>query len=242
MIYAIGDIHGDLSKLRAAQDRVARDAGGRPHDVVHVGDLVDRGPDSRGVIAHLMAGQAAGRPWRVLKGNHDRMMTEFIRHGRRDPRLRPDWDWLAPPLGAAETLVSYGADIAGLAAAAAREAALAAVPGAHLDWLESLPAFHAAERFFFCHAGVAPGVALADQVEDDLIWVRAPFDVDPVLHPKVVVHGHVPVGAVTHYGGRINIDTGCAYGGPLSVIVCDDETGQTWEVTAKGRRVLAPPI
>lgn len=236
LFYAVGDIHGDLDQLQAVHARVLTDAAGRDHRVVHVGDLVDRRHDSRGVIDHLMAGQAAGKPWVVLKGNHDRMMTEFIRHARRDPCLRPGWDWLAPQLGAAQTLASYGLDITGLTPDEIRVAACTAVPTAHLDYLEALPDRLNTPVAFFCHAGILPGRPLADQVEDDLIWIRRPFHDHTGPHPKLIVHGHTPVDAVTYYGNRINIDTGCAYGGPLSVIVF--EAGQVWQLDADGRQPL----
>ncbi|MEM7439232.1 MAG: metallophosphoesterase family protein [Pseudomonadota bacterium] len=236
LIYAVGDIHGDLEKLQAALEWVDEDARGRGHEVVFIGDLVDRRADSRGVVDFLHNGQAAERPWIVLKGNHDRMMTEFIRHGRRDPCLRSDWDWLAPQLGAAETLASYGVEIEGLVPDAIRQAALRAVPPAHLDYLEALPDHYDTPEVFFCHAGIKPGVALEDQKEDDLIWIRAPFHKVETPHPKLIVHGHTPVDRVTHYGNRINIDTGCAYGRDLSVIVLD--AGAIWQVSASGRTSL----
>ena len=80
-IYAIGDIHGQLALLKAAHARIAQDDAAHGGDgvIVHVGDLLDRGPDSRGVVDHLMQGQAEGRPWIVLRGNHDRFLPRFAR-------------------------------------------------------------------------------------------------------------------------------------------------------------------
>ena len=239
LIYAVGDIHGDLQKLQDMHARILRDAGPRDHTVVHIGDLVDRRHDSRGVIALLMQGQAAGKPWVVLKGNHDRMMTDFIRQGRRDHRLRPDWTWLYPQLGAARTLASYGIDITTMTEPQALAAARAAVPEAHLDYLESLPDRWETGDVFFCHAGILPGRPLDEQVEDDLIWIRKPFHDHTGPHPKLIVHGHTPIAAVTHYGNRVNIDTGCAYGHALSAIVL--EWGSVWELTERGRRALSAP-
>lgn len=237
LIYAVGDIHGALEQLKEVHDRIARDAAGRPHTVVHVGDLVDRREDSRGTIDYLMQGQASGAPWVVLKGNHDRMMTLFIRHGQRDPILRGEYTWLWSQLGAAQTLASYGLDITGMAPDAIRAAAQQAVPEAHLAYLEGLPDRYDTPEIFFCHAGIAPGVALKDQVEDDLIWIRTPFHDHPGPHPKLIVHGHTPVEAVTHYGHRINIDTGCAYGRELSVVVFEGTTASL--LTAGGRTPLS---
>lgn len=93
-VYAIGDIHGHLGLLRAAHDRIEADrarhgTGAAP--VVHLGDLVDRGPDSAGVIETLEDGVAAGAPWVVLKGNHDRAFALFLEApGARDPGLRSE--------------------------------------------------------------------------------------------------------------------------------------------------------
>lgn len=238
LVYAVGDIHGDLEELQRVVARIDADAAGHAHRVVFLGDLVDRRADSRGVIELLMAGQAAGRPWIVLKGNHDRLMTLFIRHGRADPCLRRGLDWLNPRLGGDATLASYGIDIAGMTRAGIRSAALRAVPAAHLDFLEGLPDRHETEHVFFCHAGIRPGVPLAEQTEDDLLWIRKPFHDHPARHPKLIVHGHTPVDAVTHYGNRINIDTGCAYGGPLSVIRFDGDSPA--ELTWTGRAALSP--
>lgn len=232
-IYAVGDIHGDLAKLQTVLTWIDADAGGQDPKIVFIGDLVDRRADSRGVVQFLMDGQAEGRPWIVLKGNHDRMMTEFIRHGRRDHRLRPDWTWLAPQLGAAETLLSYGLDIAGMDPEDIQAAARNSVPEAHLDYLEALPDRYETPEIFFCHAGILPGVPLEDQVEDDLIWIRKPFHIVTVPHPKLIVHGHTPIDQVTHYTNRINIDTGCAYGKDLSVVVF--EGSHVRQITAAGR-------
>jgi hypothetical protein len=100
--YAIGDIHGHLNKLRDVHDLIAADKreNGGEGVIVHIGDLVDRGPDSAGVISWLMAGLEAGEPWVVLKGNHDRMMSYYLENiPRRDQRLRAEFEWLHPRLG-----------------------------------------------------------------------------------------------------------------------------------------------
>lgn len=236
-IYAIGDIHGQLQMLQEAHARIEAD-GGAGATVVHVGDLVDRGPDSRGVIDYLMQAEAEDAPWIVLKGNHDRMMSLFVRHALRDERLRPDYIWLHQRLGATETLKSYGCDVTGLSPEEAQRKAHAAVPEAHLDYLDALPVSWETETLFFCHAGILPGVPLDMQTEDDLLWIRKEFHDSPRPHPKLIVHGHTPVKTVTHYGNRINIDTGAAYDGPLSVIVFDGD--EVFELTDKGRVRLTP--
>ncbi|MGR3291614.1 MAG: metallophosphoesterase, partial [Paracoccaceae bacterium] len=110
-IYAIGDIHGHLDKLRQVHDWIAADRArqGGSDIVVHVGDLVDRGPDSAGVIQYLIDGLKAGENWVVLRGNHDRMMSLYLQTpSAGDGRLRVDYSWLHHRLGGLTTLASYG--------------------------------------------------------------------------------------------------------------------------------------
>lgn len=239
--YAIGDIHGHLDLLRAAHERVARDdaahgGGGR---LVHVGDLQDRGPDSRGVVDYLMRGQAEGLPWIVLKGNHDRFLPRFAWQPEWiDPGLASGRHWLEhPSLGAAETLASYGVEIRDPARTHAE--VLRAVPEAHLRWLDGLPLWHLVPQALFVHAGIRPGVDLARQTEHDLVWIRKGFLDNASDHGLLVVHGHSPVKQVTHFGNRLAIDTGAAYGGPLSVVVFD-ETGLHL-LTEAGREPIPAP-
>ncbi|WGI22509.1 metallophosphoesterase [Amylibacter sp. IMCC11727] len=237
-LYAIGDIHGDMDQLSLIHDRISTDLAAHPsdnHHIIHVGDLVDRRFHSKEVIDFLIAGQSAGKPWTVLKGNHDRMMTLFLDHQEQDPILRKDLTWLHPRLGGLTTLESYG--ITGFdheQETEIRAEAIAKVPTAHRDYLRKLPDHLDTPRAFFAHAGVNPEKSLADQTEDDLIWVRAPFHDHPHPYEKLIVHGHTPVDVVTRYANnRINIDTGAAYGKLLSAIVLDD-TG-IWQLNADGR-------
>lgn len=237
--YAIGDIHGRLGLLRDAHARIARDEAGRADEsqVVHVGDLLDRGPDSRGVVEHLMQGQAEGRPWVVLKGNHDRFLPRFAADpGWIDPGLVSARHWLDHEnLGAAQTLASYGIGPGDHAATYA--AVLDRVPAAHLRWLEALPLWHLTPRALFVHAGIRPGVDLARQTEQDLLWIRKGFLDDSRDHGPLIVHGHTVVERVTHFGNRLAIDTGAGHGGPLSVVVLD-EAGLHL-LTEAGRTALA---
>lgn len=238
-IYAIGDIHGHLDLLKSAHDLIAADQarhGAAP--VVHIGDLVDRGPDSRGVIEFLIAGQAEGRDWVVLKGNHDRMFTLYLTDMKaHDPGLRPDLSWLHPRLGGAQTLASYGVRAPGDRPLAPVFAdAQAAVPQAHRDWLQARPSLHVLGDLIFAHAGIRPGVALADQTETDLVWIRHDFLSDPRDHNGLVIHGHTAIDHATHYGNRINIDSSAAYGGPLSAVVIEGREG--FLLTPTGRQPL----
>ena len=237
--YAIGDIHGQLDLLKAAHDRIAADqAANGQGPIVHIGDLVDRGPDSPGVIDYLMAGHARGEDWVTLLGNHDRMFAGFLRDLRwHDPRLRVDASYLHPRIGGAVTLSNYGVKSpADRPLAPVHAEAVAAVPQAHRDFIEGLPTSFARGEVFFAHAGIRPGVALDLQAEDDLCWIRDGFLEDRRDHGPLIVHGHTHLARVTHYGNRVNLDSGAAYGGPLSAVVIEGR--EVFLLTDQGREVL----
>jgi serine/threonine protein phosphatase 1 len=238
-IYAIGDIHGQLEKLTEVLSRIEKN-GGADARIVFLGDLVDRGPDSAGVVELLMQGLKSGKDWTVVKGNHDRMFAYFMQEvPKADPILRSDLSWLHPRLGGRETLASYGVR-ASLqdAPEVIHSQARALVPEAHIAFLNNLPAYHQIGAFLFVHAGIRPGAALADQTEDDLCWIRDSFLNDPRPHPWLVVHGHTAVETVQHRGNRINLDTGAGYGNPISVAVFEDDG--IWTLEPTGRKALLP--
>jgi serine/threonine protein phosphatase 1 len=241
--YAIGDIHGHLDKLQALHAFIATDkaaVGDKDAPIVHVGDLVDRGPDSRGVIEYLRAGIAAGENWVVLKGNHDRMFAGFLAdQAYHDPGLRSDLSWLHPKLGGAETLASYGiANPADRPVARVWIDTVEKVPSAHRDFLRRLPFMYRRGEVAFVHAGVRPGVPLDLQAEDDLVWIRGAFLVDGRDHGALIVHGHTVVDQPTNYGNRVNIDTGAAYGGPMTAVVI--EARDVFRLSGRGRVPLLP--
>jgi serine/threonine protein phosphatase 1 len=206
--------------------------------VIHVGDLVDRGPDCRGVIDFLIDGLAEGADWVVLKGNHDRMFARFLRDPHEpEPGLRADLGWLHPKLGGPATLASYGVvNAADRPVAKVHADAVAAVPQSHVHFLTALPTLHQAGGCAFVHAGIRPGVALAAQTETDLVWIREPFLTDPVSHGPLIVHGHTAIDHATHYGNRLNLDSGAAYGGPLSAVVIEGREAAL--LTPQGRHKL----
>ncbi len=243
--YAIGDIHGQLDLLAGAHALIRADrrrTGDMAAPVVHLGDLVDRGPESAAVIEYIGAGPADGTRWITIRGNHDYMFRLFLQDSPgRDPHLRPDLDWLDPRLGGVETLASYGvaaADQRPLAEVHAE--ARARVPAAHLAFLDAaLPAV-AIGQAFLTHAGVLPGLALDRQEAQDLMWIRQPFLQDTADHGALIVHGHTPEGEEPrHFGNRLSVDTGAAYGGPLSVVVIEGRAA--WHLTPEGRVPLPPP-
>ncbi|MFP7672229.1 metallophosphoesterase family protein [Marivita sp. S0852] len=235
-LYAIGDIHGQLGMLETALARIDAD-GGRDARVVFLGDYVDRGPDSKGVIDTLVQGQAAGRDWVCLKGNHDRFFEWYVEPDgpRFDPHLLVGYHWFHQAIGGVETIASYDVYIPDRIRKADLAAILRdAVPDTHKAFLRGLNTSHQENGYFFAHAGILPGVPFDQQDEQDLLWIRQEFHADKRDHGAVVVHGHTPVDAVERYPNRINLDTGAGYGRPLSVICIEGD--EVVELTAQGRQ------
>lgn len=240
-IYAIGDIHGQLELLQAALDRIEAD-GGKDARIVFLGDYTDRGPDSRGVLDLLVRGKVQGRNWIPLKGNHDRMFAMFMQdYPANDNQLLVGYHWLHERLGGIETLASYGVEVPERTRIHhVHTAARKAIPAEHVEFLKDLPTTYLQDGLLFVHAGIRPGVALQDQVEDDLVWIRQTFLNYPNPHPWLVVHGHTPAKQAEHKGNRVNLDSGAAFGGPLSAAVF--ENGDCWLLTDEGRVRLAPEV
>lgn len=233
-IYAVGDIHGQQSELLRVLDLIKAD-GGPNAEVVFIGDYTDRGPASSDVLDTLIDGLEKGKRWHCLKGNHDRMFTWFMRdYPLHDAYLPVYLYWLHERLGGDATLASYGIKMAETDRQTAVHAlAKAAVPQAHFDFLDGLAHSFETDDLFFAHAGILPGVALGDQSEHDLLWIRKEFHIDKRDHGKLIVHGHTPVETATHYGNRVNIDAGAGYGRPLAVVVFEGQS--CWSITDEGR-------
>lgn len=219
-VYAIGDIHGRHDLLLRLLEAIEADAASAAAQcrIVFLGDYIDRGDGSAAVIERLAVGVAA-QSWTCLTGNHESMLLAALAGDL-------DWDvWLGH--GGAETLFSYGVsarDFAGPGKAEAlRDAVLAAIPAAHLDFLRRLAARHEIGDYFFCHAGVRPGVALERQSFDDLVWIRDEFIQSPLDHGKRIVHGHTPTMQVELLPNRINVDTGAYLTHRLSCVVLEGE-------------------
>lgn len=242
--YAIGDVHGQLGELARAHRRIRADrerTGDARAPVVHLGDLVDRGPESAEVIEYLLMGLAAGEPWVTLRGNHDALFLLFLLAPlAHDPGLREDLGYLDRRIGGARTLASYGVraegrrDLANVAAEAR-----ARVPEGHREFLEALPLWLETPDAIFVHAGIRPGIPLAQQTPEDLTWIRRGFLDDRTDHGRLVVHGHTVVDAPEHRGNRVDIDTGAGYGRPLTAVVVEGR--EVWVLTDHGRLYLPPP-
>ncbi len=215
-VYGIGDIHGRYDLLARLLEQIELDSSGAAHLLVFLGDYLDRGSDSRAVIECLSEGQKSSG-WICLKGNHESMFLEALDG-------RADWSaWLAN--GGVETLFSYGVvardfqmdgRLHELGATVAR-----AFPAHHIDFLRHLPSSYSVGDYFFCHAGVRPGIPLDQQDDDDLIWIRDIFTDSDADHGKRVVHGHTPVMQPEVLANRINIDTGAYLTQRLTCVVLE---------------------
>jgi serine/threonine protein phosphatase 1 len=226
-LFAIGDIHGNPAELGALLDGLKLTAG----DVVcFVGDYIDRGPDSKGVIDLLLAArQRTDIGWVFLKGNHEDMCLSFL--GRPG-----NWgeSWLAN--GGAAALRSYGVD-----ARAEPGVVEAAMPESHLEFFERLERFHRWDGYLFVHAGIRPGVPWEQQSDEDLFWIREEFLRRPHGMPETIVFGHTPGRQVlVDLPYKIGIDTGLVYGGVLTAIELPDRV--LHQVAAGERQVRRKPL
>ncbi len=180
--YAIGDIHGCRDKLVALHSLIAADLAARPSRsavLVHLGDYIDQGPDSAGVVSLLAAAPPVpGLQVVNLLGDHERMLLDAL---AGDRAAATDWLWA----GGKDALTTWG-----LAPDLPREQWEAALPEPHVAWLRSLRAMHREGDYLFVHAGIRPGVPLEDQSTDDLLTIRQPFLSSEVDLGLIVVHGH----------------------------------------------------
>ncbi|MGD0108855.1 MAG: metallophosphoesterase [Rhodopila sp.] len=215
-IYAIGDIHGCARQLADLHDTIARDLATRPIASVlllHIGDYVDRGADTAGVIARLKNGcPVPGMEMVNLMGNHENTMLDALTGERA-----AGTDWLFA--GGKAALQSYGIDPEG-----ARDQWAAQIPQTHQAFLRNLTLMHREGGYAFIHAGVRPGIALENQARDDLLRSRQPFLYSEADFGAVVVHGHTPVKAPVIRHNRIAIDTGAVFGGKLTCAVLEADT------------------
>lgn len=201
LFFAVGDIHGCLDKLLELLDQCRRFAKGRPSTFIFLGDYIDRGPDSRGVVQTVMD-MTIAEPERViaLAGNHEDLL-------RQTDTSAGMGRWLAN--GGGPTLRSYGVT------------SPKDLPAAHLAFLTGLPLFHDDGLHFFVHAGIRPGVPLDEQAREHLLWIRRPFLDSKADHGRLIVHGHSPTPdrKPLVLPNRVNIDCGAIFGGRLTAAV-----------------------
>jgi serine/threonine protein phosphatase 1 len=218
-IYAVGDVHGRLDLLdqmlrMIERDDAERDAAIR-RTLIFLGDYIDRGAESRGVIQRLIDAPPSGFEIICLKGNHE----DLLLRGMTEQMALIAW----LGNGGGETLASYGVARPPHEGAAMRtndvaDALVAAMPAAHLTFLRELELTVSFGDYFFVHAGVRPGVPLASQDEYDLLYIREPFLSHRGQFGKVVVHGHTPVREPELRPNRIGIDTGAFFTGRLTAL------------------------
>jgi serine/threonine protein phosphatase 1 len=219
-LYAIGDIHGRadlLDKLMGLIERDRRGYSGKTL-LVFLGDYIDRGPDSKGVVDRLLEGLAQDIRAVFLKGNHEDLLLTFL----DNPGFGLNWLYN----GGDRALLSYGFSMDQIARAYWNENGIAEavesfrrlLPAAHEDFFRSLHLSFRAGGYFFVHAGVRPGVPLEAQHEEDLLWIRKEFLTYRGDFGAVVVHGHTPTRSPENLENRIGIDTLAYHSGKLTAV------------------------
>lgn len=223
--YVIGDVHGRLDLLDGIIDEIGKHSQSRlPREVVVVslGDIIDRGPHSREVVERLMQPLPFDARLICLKGNHEEMLVRGL---EGEPRVLRNW--LAT--GGRDCARSYGIDpvlLDGQPDEIIEHNLAHAIPRRHLDFLASLPDTATFGDYLLVHAGLRPGVALADQKPGDLRWIRKGFLDNETDHGVLVIHGHSVSLEVEERRNRIGIDTGAYKTGILTAMwIEDDERG-----------------
>jgi serine/threonine protein phosphatase 1 len=231
--YAIGDVHGRLDLLVDLLRQIDQDnAQRRPAKtyIIFLGDLIDRGPDSRGVIEHLLVDPPKFARSVFLKGNHEEFFLRIL-DGEEDTLV----DWLT--YGGYQCCESYGISQGWTLNASVREIRerlAVAVPAAHRAFLENMADSFQFGDYLFVHAGIRPGVALEAQTSKDLRWIREGFLDDRTDHGMMVVHGHTIVESPEQHPNRIALDTGAYRSGVLTALGL--EGSKRWFLDARDRR------
>lgn len=229
-IYAIGDIHGRLDLFDMLLDAIHADdaaRGAADTQIILLGDLIDRGPDSAGVVARAMRLRDEGHKVRYLLGNHEEV---FLRAAQGDAKTTK----FLIRIGGRSTLSSYGitdAEYNELDYEALAQLLTERVPAEHLAFLEAFEDMIELGDYVFVHAGVRPGVDLAEQKPSDLRWIRDEFLCHQGSHGRVVVHGHSISEDVDRQSNRIGIDTGAYASGRLTAIGL--EGAESWFLTTE---------
>ncbi len=219
-IYAIGDIHGRLDLLQELQKIIENDKKNcalQKICIIYLGDYIDRGYDSRGVVDWLIKHPLNNAKSIYLKGNHEQALLDFM-DGRLPYRTWVRW-------GGDATLASYGLALFDENNAESVERLRREVnknlPNEHISFYKSLKLLHEEGDYVFVHAGIRPHVALTDQTQDDLLMIREDFLEYPVTGEKTIVHGHTIFPEPQTARGRIGVDTGAYYTDNLTAVVLE---------------------
>lgn len=213
-VYAVGDVHGRLDLLDDLIVRIARDNAGREQaqvSLIFLGDLIDRGPDSRGVVTRVRAGVDWAKTISIM-GNHEAVMLDAL-DGQTDTLA----DWLR--FGGRETLLSWGVSAETIDGGTLEEILSAARGVVTLEeraWLGRLRSHVQMGDYYFVHAGIRPGVALDKQDDEDRLWIRDEFLESRKSHGAMIVHGHSIHTEVEQRTNRIGLDTGAYATGRLT--------------------------
>lgn len=207
-IYAIGDVHGYLDLLFKIHDLISDDLAHNPikhHKIIHLGDYIDRGPNSKGCIQYLINLMASNEHVLCLKGNHEEKLIRFL-----DDPIKTAHSFLT--YGGAECVLSYGVQPVQLPVSdkqmlAFRDQLLQSIPRSHIEFIGELLFSHIEGDYLFAHAGVRPGIAIDAQSNHDLMSIRNDFISYGGLFEKVIVHGHTPHHPIEIKQNRINADT-----------------------------------
>jgi len=216
-IYAIGDIHGRNDLLRQLLDKIEKDdreRGEAESEIIFLGDLVDRGPDSAGVLDTAMQLKAEVGNVRFLMGNHEEVYLAAVTGNEKSVRF-------FNRIGGRETILSYDITMKeyielDMAQLAQRIPDL--FPRKHIDFVAGFEDQIIIGDYAFVHAGIRPGVPLAEQSQKDLRWIREDFLAAPEAHEKIIVYGHTINEEVVETGTRIGIDTGAYYSNRLTAL------------------------
>lgn len=216
-IYAVGDIHGRLDLLDQLILKIEEDNAGRNRvrtQIIFLGDLCDRGPDSRGVIERVMQLAKASSDVRLIAGNHEELLIRAWDGDRRSAGL-------FNRVGGKETMLSYGVDEEKYDAADLEELVemiSSHVPENHIAFLKAAEDWITAGDYLFVHAGIRPGDAIEEQRTSDLRWIRREFTDFPGDHGMMVIHGHSITEDVDVRTNRVGIDTGAYATGTLTAL------------------------
>ena len=228
-VYAVGDVHGckkEMVRLLEAVERHIAGYGGSTH-LVFLGDMVDRGPDSSGVLEHVLTADLPADRVTFLMGNHEEIMLDC--YAGKSEQFST---WLR--FGGLETMASYGVSREEIFSKDfdLTHAMRSAVPPEHIAFLQSFQDTLSLGDYLFVHAGIRPGTKLEDQSPRDLRWITREFLTDKTEHGFTVVHGHTITSKVTTRSNRIGVDTGCYKSGILSALILE---GDTTSVLAAGQ-------